>query len=214
MVWFTADTHFGHANIIKYSNRPFKNVQEHDSELIKRWNSKVGKNDKVFHLGDFCWWRHPDPLFGRMILDSLNGDIEFIRGNHDPSLGQMKKLYAYRNVNVHELLEIGLPDDSEECLKNNGHRPVVLCHYGMRVWNRSHHGAFHLYGHSHGGLKNDHGNLMSGYEFTLSLDVGVDDHNYYPWSWQEIKTFMERKTFRASDHHSGKMDFSSRTGEE
>jgi hypothetical protein len=31
-------------------------------------------------------------------------------------------------------------------------QPIVLCHYAMRVWNRSHHGAWHLYGHSRGNL--------------------------------------------------------------
>ena len=48
-IWFTSDTHFAHENIMKYCNRPFKTIEEHDRELIKRWNEKIGKNDIVFH---------------------------------------------------------------------------------------------------------------------------------------------------------------------
>lgn len=52
-IWFTSDTHFGHANIIKYCNRPYKDTEEMNADLIKRWNSTVGKDDLVWHLGDF-----------------------------------------------------------------------------------------------------------------------------------------------------------------
>ena len=51
--YFTADTHFGHGNIIKYCNRPFKNHLEMDDELIRRWNNVVSNEDEVYHLGDF-----------------------------------------------------------------------------------------------------------------------------------------------------------------
>ena len=53
-IWFTSDTHFRHANIIKFSGRPFANVEEMNEELIRRWNEAVPDNGIVFHLGDFC----------------------------------------------------------------------------------------------------------------------------------------------------------------
>ena len=52
-VWFTADTHIGHRNIIKYCQRPFSDVEDMNKTLISNWNKVVGINDYVFHLGDF-----------------------------------------------------------------------------------------------------------------------------------------------------------------
>lgn len=51
-IFFTSDHHFGHANIIKFSNRPFSNVEEMNEELIKRWNEKVSSEDEVSYIGD------------------------------------------------------------------------------------------------------------------------------------------------------------------
>ena len=80
MVYFTADPHFGHANIIKYCNRPFENVEEMNQVLIERWNNKVNRDDKVFVLGDFALASSKDIIkWGR----ALNGNKTLILGNHD-----------------------------------------------------------------------------------------------------------------------------------
>ena len=52
MIYFIADTHFNHANIIKYCNRPFKNTDEMNKYIIRKWNSVVKERDTVYHLGD------------------------------------------------------------------------------------------------------------------------------------------------------------------
>lgn len=81
-VFFIGDTHFGHRGIITFSEtqpfRPFASIEEHDAELVRRWNSVVGPKDTVWHLGDFC--------FGKRNLDiaaQLNGNKKLVMGNHD-----------------------------------------------------------------------------------------------------------------------------------
>lgn len=78
--WFTSDLHLGHAKIIDYTNRPFTSVGEMDSKLIKNWNSRVGDDDLVFHIGDFCF--KGEKKF-QDYRNQLAGNIIFIRGNHD-----------------------------------------------------------------------------------------------------------------------------------
>lgn len=173
--WFTADTHFGHANIIKYCNRPFANVTEHDEKLISNWNTKVQPEDHVYHLGDFA--------FGRVeyvanIRRRLHGNIFFIEGNHDKTTREIRNTFGWYD----KVRSIRIEEDE-----------YFLSHYAHRVWNKSHHGVVHLYGHSHGTLPDDTN--------ALSMDVGVDCHKYSPISVAEVKAFMARKNFKPIDHH-------------
>lgn len=82
-IFLIGDTHFMHRNIIKYCNRPFKDVEEMTETLIKNWNSVVGKNDIVYVVGDFA-------LCGKAkiieIGNQLNGRKRLILGNHDQAL--------------------------------------------------------------------------------------------------------------------------------
>lgn len=173
--WFTADTHFGHANIIKYSKRPFSDVNEMDAILINNWNKVVQPEDYVYHLGDFSF-RDTEYYFNR-----LNGIIILVEGNHDKITYRNKELfYKY----YQGLLEINISGQE-----------IVLCHYAMKVWNKSHWGAWHLYGHSHGSLPDDPN--------SLSFDVGVDCHNYRPISFAEVGKIMTKKHFVPIDHHTG-----------
>lgn len=82
-VWFTADTHFGHAAMAATGKgwRPFATVTEHDAFLAEQWNSVVGPEDQVWHLGDVAMG---DREAGLALVDSLNGTKHLITGNHDP----------------------------------------------------------------------------------------------------------------------------------
>lgn len=78
-VWFISDTHFGHANIIKYARHQFSSVEEMDECLIDAWCSTVGRGDLVYHLGDFAW----DSKKAHEYRSRLTGTIRLIVGNHD-----------------------------------------------------------------------------------------------------------------------------------
>lgn len=177
-ILFTSDTHFGHANIIRYCNRPFKSVLEMDECMISNWNQKVSKDDTVYHLGDFAFGRYWEDI--DKYRKRLNGKIHLIKGNHDKS--KLFFRHGFTNFNWNSFQEIKVQGQD-----------ITLCHYALRVWNKSHHGAWHLYGHSHGSLMDDPN--------SLSFDVGVDCHNYTPLSFDEVAKIMSTKTFKAIDHH-------------
>lgn len=82
-VFFTSDLHLGHAKIIEYSKRPFKNVGEMNEKLIENWNNKVNPDSLVYHVGDFCFGKGTEKQY----KTRLNGDIVHIQGNHDTNNG-------------------------------------------------------------------------------------------------------------------------------
>lgn len=175
-IYFTSDHHFGHANIIKFCNRPFKDVEEMNEVLIERWNEKIGKNDNVYHLGDFGFGYKENIA---NIIDRLNGKIHLIVGNHEKPALQCKDKFVW----VKEYHELKVKDP--EC--DNGTRRIILFHYAMRVWRSDFRGTWHLYGHSHGTLPDK--------ENKLAFDIGVDCHDFYPLSYHEVKEIMKKKTW-------------------
>ena len=79
-IFLISDSHFGHKNIIKYCNRPFDNVEDMNSTLIKNWNSVVDNEDYVYHLGDFGLGTKDELI---AIGNKLNGHKILVMGNHD-----------------------------------------------------------------------------------------------------------------------------------
>src|SRR5271167_1756921 len=105
----------------------------------------------------------------------LYGDIHLIRGNHDKGLSPALER---RFVWVKDTFTLKVEDPDAD----GGTQRIVLFHYAMRVWDRSHHGAWHLYGHSHGSLPDT--------PTSLSMDVGVDTHDFRPWHFDEIGSLI------------------------
>jgi len=106
MVYLISDLHLNHANIIKYCDRPFRDVAEMNAALIGNWNRVVKEDDTVFFLGDLAFGR--DPLSW---LEELNGHIALIKGGHD-------RFNARRSLVLHskgvDLLLIHNPKDVPE----------------------------------------------------------------------------------------------------
>lgn len=157
MIWFTADHHYGHANIIKHCSRPFASVHEMNETMTQRWNERVATTDTVYHVGDFAFRGQKADTY----LRPLKGRKHLILGNHDD-----RKNLGDTWESISDILQVSISGT-----------PIVLCHYGMRVWNRSHHGALHFYGHSHGKLPGT----------SQSLDVGVDCWDFRPVGLSEIQ---------------------------
>lgn len=180
---FTSDLHFGHANIIKYCNRPYTGPEDMTLGIEQEWRSKVNAKDRIFILGDLGMYRG-----SRMaeIIAGLPGEKHWILGNHDEHLQDKKYLLdLFSSVQyVKEIKSVGT--DGEV------HR-IFMSHYAHRVWNRSHHGTWHLYGHSHGTLPDDPN--------ALSMDVGVDAHAMRFLTIEDVEKHMARKTFKPIDHH-------------
>lgn len=177
-IWFTADTHFGHANIIKYSGRPFDSVEEMDERLIKAWNEVVRPNHVVWHLGDFNFKGARDTAYYRR---RLAGDLHIVWGNHDDKCARRPEFrHLFGSAQEMKYLRVG------------GEK-ITLYHYAQRVWRNSHHGAWHLYGHSHGCIPDDWGR---------SMDVGVDaGRRYRPVSFDEVRAALAGRPVTL--HHPG-----------
>jgi len=164
-VFFTSDTHFGHARTLAVRRRPFASVEEMDETLIAHWNAVVGEDDEVYHLGDFASFESES--LGA-VLDRLCGRIHLILGNNDDPQAIAR---TRRFASIAEMRELTL----------DGQR-IFLCHYPMRDWPNAWRGAWHLFGHVHGRLDREpHG---------LSLDVGVDSHGYAPVPFAAIARTM------------------------
>lgn len=161
-----------------------------NEELIKNWNALISDDDEVYHLGDVSLG---SPEKTKEILYRLNGKIYLINGNHEKSV--LSKSY---NRDRFEWIK-----DYHELKINNegGKSMIVMCHYAMRVWNKSHHGAYHLYGHSHDSLEYQ--------SWGKSMDVGVDSAarilgEYRPFKFNEIKSILDKREKMVVDHHTGR----------
>lgn len=158
MYFFTADEHYGHANIIKFCERPFKTVEEMDQELIARHNSRVTNDDIVIHAGDFCF---RNKLSAQKYMERLNGVHIFLKGSHDK--WNKSGLYLWEGTIEKQY--------------------IVVCHYAMLTWPRSHYGSWQLFGHSHGKLTKHNPEKQ--------MDIGVDRNTFYPISFEKIKSVLK-----------------------
>lgn len=176
MIYFTADTHFGHRNVIQYENRPFQTVDEMDEALVENWNRRVSPEDDIYILGDFTL-KGPD--IANALLERLQGRKYLIRGNHD---GYVDRASFYRE---HFLW---IKDYHELAYQE---RWFILCHYPLFSWNGMSRGAFQLHGHQHNGPRYNEDNRSMR---MARLDVGVDAQAMAPVSIEELLAFWEADT--------------------
>ncbi len=183
--FFTSDTHFNHANIIRFCNRPFKDVEQMNEVMITNWNNAISKDDTVFHLGDFCLGGAAE---WTKILDHLNGKIYLIMGNHDLKNIRQGFISRFEHVAMQMRIEIGK-------------KRIYLCHYPFLCFEGGYKDdVWHLFGHVHTRRSNsgiDAGRLQ--YLYPTQYDVGVDNNNFIPVSFGQVKRIIDKQVEQSKE---------------
>lgn len=171
MIWFTADLHFGHANIMKYCSRPFSSTEEMDKTILDNINGYVMKDDELYILGDFAMPGRHSYDYAQSCFNKINCKNKIlIKGNHDPS-----EILAFSWNAVYQYYELNL----------TGKDPLVMFHYPLEEWNGYYKNAIHLHGHQH--------NPKASNCAAKKFDVGVDAWNFCPVPLIEIERLAETK---------------------
>lgn len=174
--WFSSDWHLCHQNILLFDNRPFSHLGEMHTTIINNYNDLVNEEDDFYFLGDFCFNDRETEYY----LQQLKGNLFFIKGNHDKK--HTIKLYEKYGTYL-----------GEQCKIKVNSKEIVLNHYCMKVWDKSHFGSWHLFGHSHHSLPEDIN--------SLSFDIGCNGWNYKPLEFKQIEEIMSKKIYKPIDHH-------------
>lgn len=183
MIYFTADTHFGHANILLFCDRPFASVQEMDAAMIQKWNAKVHNNDTVFILGDM-FFRSTNV---EEVLAQLKGKKRLIMGNHDTFWMRKVPLEKYFE-GVDPFLEV-----------SDGQHGLTLCHYPLLSWNHQRR-TYMVHGHIHNDTTMDFWPLIAARERVLNAGAGIN--NFEPVTFDELLANNQRfKQERAGESH-------------
>ena len=119
-IFLIADTHFGEEPIRLYENRPFSDTQTMDSEMMKRWNSVVSADDRVYLLGDFGANGYESE-----ILSQLNGEIFLVKGNHDTKSNADYRGFGFAEVYDHPIILDGFWILSHDALYVNTNMPYA-----------------------------------------------------------------------------------------
>lgn len=181
MIWVSSDLHFGHFNILAYCSRPFKDVDEMNEALVNNWNAVVKPEDTVYLLGDVTFYRGNRQQIAADLLKRLNGTIILVKGNHDRHL---KECVAsrFKEIVDYKVIDVVLPISKKN-------QRIVLFHFPIASWDGKYHNSWHCFGHVHN---------QKGLEKLIipgkALDVGVDGHDWKPWSLEEIEKEMNEKS--------------------
>jgi calcineurin-like phosphoesterase family protein len=182
MIFFTSDLHFNHDREFVWKVRGFNSVQEMNETIVKNWNSVVGPDDDVYVLGDLCLggggW---DVLqTNKSLIESLNGKIRIIRGNHDTE----PRVRMYESCkNVVDVIKWA------SMLNYKGYH-FYLSHFPTLTGNLEKESlkkcTCNLFGHTHQ-TTNFH------LDMPFMYHVGVDSHNCYPVNLDDIIEEMKAK---------------------
>ena len=212
-IWFTADIHYGHKNLVrgvsewsdKNGCRDFDTVDEMNDTIINGINSCAQQDDTLFVLGDWSFagidnvWKLRDRIICRHIF--------FILGNHDHHIANNRLLEASPEFYFAQELFTEVDNYMEITI---GKQQIVMSHYPMAAWNNSFKGSWMLHGHTHDTIVRIPYVQWYGsdYYYTSAkiLDVGLDTARrllgeYRPFSYYEIEQAFVDKAVVTVDHH-------------
>jgi len=185
-LYFTSDPHLHHKNIIEYCNRPYNDIIVHDTSLILNWNNKVPKDADVIVGGDFIFTSSLEHL--KDLVNTLNGTIHLILGNHDYrnrlDRNSVKEIFSGR---VYDVATLEVDDDELE----DGKMTLFISHYPHMFWQRN---TVHLHGHVHSGPNSTASEVVPFHPYRY--DIGVDNNNYEPISYHELKVILTKRQLR------------------
>lgn len=160
-IWYTADLHFGHANIIGFCDRPFASAEAMDEALLANLQACVAPDDELWIIGDFAFGRaakRAGYLAG--MFASVPGRKHLVNGNHD---GEAARALPWASV-------------QDVARVRDGEHVFLLCHYPMITWDGARRGALQLFGHVHQNWRGTRN----------SVNVGVDVWDFRPIAADEI----------------------------
>ena len=178
MIFFTADLHLGHANIIKHCARPFSSAEEMDEHLISVWNSHVRPKDSVYILGDLIFRSAKSP---QSYLDRMSGTKHLILGNHDSYWIKKIDLTKYF-ATVERFQEL-----------SDGQHRMILCHYPLMSWNQMAKGSYMIHGHVHNSRDALYFSLLQ--QMPNLLNAGVDINGFRPVKFDQL--VRNNETFKS-----------------
>lgn len=200
MIYFTSDTHYGHKNIVKGSSswddtsrcRNFKSLKDHDDFIVNSINNIVKEEDTLYHLGDWSFGGIQNIESFRRRINCL--DVHLVLGNHDQHIEANPQNFTHLFSSISHYKEITVKEHK-----------IVLSHWPMKVWHKSHRGSWQLHGHCHDHLRPDEWWTKSKpQERRRTMDVGMDTKGYKPWSFEDLEKIMIKLTKHPDglDNHS------------
>ena len=203
MLYFTSDLHLGHANAIRFCDRPFSDVEEMNRTLIQNINDTISEKDELWILGDFAYKINIEEA--RDLRRQIHCKyVHLVYGNHDRDYSGD---HIFRSVQHYRELK-------------TDYGKIVLFHYPIMEWHSAHYGSVHLHGHIHSTGEYNADNLRRKYidrfpyghrpkDEDLKLrvyDVGVDANQFCPVSLSQLAKLMDLTPVRGKVLNEGGAD--------
>lgn len=197
--YITSDTHFDHARIIQYSpwaRGHFRDVNQMNEAIVSNINSMVTEQDTLIIAGDICFSSHGKTA---EFLKRINGQKKLVWGNHDAKFRQSTEFQTQKRL-------MGVVWDGDYLEFDHKFQDrkykIVVTHYPFLTWNRAHHGAIALSGHTHSTPEDRYPQGPN----VRQMDCGMDGNDMMPHDMDDICSEMSRREILKHGHHDGTKD--------